>query len=141
MPSAGARVVTVSSGGMYNFPFPDWETATALIGTYDGNCAYGYAKRGQVLLCEHWAEQHPEVCFVSCHPGWTRTPAVEAAYDAATIRLLEPMRSPWEGAEGIAWLCVAPASELQQGGFYLDRTPEVKHMAGPFFSEGVSWYL
>mmetsp|Transcript_10421 Transcript_10421/g.27540 ORF Transcript_10421/g.27540 Transcript_10421/m.27540 type:complete len:317 (-) Transcript_10421:208-1158(-) len=48
------------------------------------------------------------------------------------------MRTPWEGAEGIAWLCVADTERLQSGGFYLDRKPQVKHMAGPFFTEGVS---
>ena len=76
----GARVVVVSSGGMYNTKFPEWELATAEVGTYSGNLAYAYAKRGQVLLCEQWATQHPSVAFVSCHPGWVQTPAVDAAY-------------------------------------------------------------
>ena len=49
---------------------------------------------------------------------------------------LEPMRSTWEGAEGIAWLAAAPGEQLQSGEFYLDRSPQVKHMAGAFFSEG-----
>lgn len=30
----------------------------------------------------------------------------------------------------------APAVELVQGAFYLDRVPRTKHVAGPFFSEG-----
>ena len=82
---------------------------------------YAYAKRGQVLLCERWSAMYPSVKFVSCHPGWTQTPAVDAAYDAKTKAYLEPLRSPWEGAEGIAWLCAAPAEELEAGAFYLDR--------------------
>ena len=105
----------------------------------DGCCvqclrfAYAYAKRGQVLLCEQWAELHPKDagalfekpqphangCFhpvspmstpnkailiaslnqlelvakgqrpnlqvkvVSCHPGWTSTPAVDEAYGSS----------------------------------------------------------
>eukprot|EP00401_Gymnodinium_catenatum_P065122 CAMPEP_0117532740 /NCGR_PEP_ID=MMETSP0784-20121206/39523_1 /TAXON_ID=39447 /ORGANISM="" /LENGTH=358 /DNA_ID=CAMNT_0005329141 /DNA_START=84 /DNA_END=1160 /DNA_ORIENTATION=+ len=130
----GSRLVVVSSGGMYNAAFPSWEIATSTSTnpkhTYDGNLAYAYAKRGQVLLCERWAMQHPGVKVVSCHPGWTSTPAVDSAY------YLEPMRSPWEGAEGIAWLCVAPDAQLESGAFYLDRRPQVKHIAGPFFTEG-----
>ena len=133
--SADARVVVVSSGGMYNTKFPSWEVATALTGEYDGNLAYAYAKRGQVLLCERWGDLHPKVKFVSTHPGWTLTPAVDAAYGDAK-KYLEPMRSPWEGAEGIAWLCVAEQHLLQSGAFYLDRKVEVKHMAGPFFTQG-----
>jgi lipocalin len=134
----GSRVVVVSSGGMYNGKFPSWDKATSRDSdiAYDGNMAYVYCKRGQVLLCERWAEAHPMgPTFVTCHPGWTNTPAVDAAY-GEDKKYLEPMRTPWQGADGICWLCVAPSSELESGGFYLDREPCVKHMAGPFFSEG-----
>lgn len=63
------------SGGMYNTKFPQWEDATATGSKpYDGQFAYAYAKRGQVLLCERWAAAHPKVvspfillCFKSSH--------------------------------------------------------------------------
>jgi dehydrogenase/reductase SDR family protein 12 len=131
-----SRLVVVSSGGMYNTKFPDWATATSTgTASYSGNLAYAYAKRGQVLLMERWATEHPEVKCVSCHPGWTDTPAVDEAYGSQK-KFLEPLRTPWQGSEGIAWLCVAPGSHLESGAFYLDRTPRTKHMAGAFFSEG-----
>lgn len=137
--SKDARLIAVSSGGMYTTPFPAWEVATATSpdAKYDGQLAYAYAKRGQVLLCERWASEVADsgVKVVSCHPGWSSTLAVERAY-ADTKQYLEPMRTPWEGAEGIAWLCVAPSEQLESGAFYLDRAPQVKHVAGPFFSEG-----
>jgi len=133
--TAGSRLVAVSSGGMYNTKWPEWDMATSEKGTYNGQLAYAYAKRGQVLLCERWSELHPSVPCVTTHPGWTLTPAVEAAYGDSK-KYLEPMRSPWEGAEGIAWLCVAPAEELTPGAFYLDRKVEPKHLAGPFFTGG-----
>lgn len=76
----GGRMVVVSSGGMYNTKWPKWERAVSYEGQYDGQLAYAYAKRGQVLLCEQWAKAHPSVAFVSSHPGWTATPAVDAAY-------------------------------------------------------------
>merc|ERR1712050_550161 len=123
----------------YNTAFPSWEVATSTTSDptwkYDGQLAYAYAKRAQVLLCERWSKSHPEVKVVSCHPGWTSTPAVTEAY-GDTKKYLEPMRTPWQGAEGIAWLCVAPAEKIESGAFYLDRSPQVKHMAGPFFTEG-----
>lgn len=142
---------------------------------FDGQLAYAYAKRGQVLLAEQWAAMNPEVKVVSCHPGWVDTPGVESAYGskkkcgaagasqfplltARRGRYLEPMRTPWQGAEGIAWcervahrqeaaqasltcapplrLAVAPGSEIESGAFYLDRSAQVKHLAGPFMSEG-----
>ena len=73
----GSRVVVVSSGGMYNTKWPEWGVGTAEEGTYSGNLAYAYAKRGQVLLCEHWAGEETQTAgrqpgsmikFVSCHP-------------------------------------------------------------------------
>jgi dehydrogenase/reductase SDR family protein 12 len=134
-----SRLVVVSSGGMYNVPFPAWEVATATTPDptvkFDGQLAYAYAKRGQVLLCEQWAIQNPTVKVVSCHPGWTLTPAVDLAYGDSK-KYLEPMRTPWEGAEGMVWLCVAPTEKLESGAFYLDRKPQAKHVAGPFFTEG-----
>eukprot|EP00928_Gymnodinium_smaydae_P051940 TRINITY_DN3563_c0_g8_i1.p1 TRINITY_DN3563_c0_g8~~TRINITY_DN3563_c0_g8_i1.p1 ORF type:complete len:388 (-),score=37.54 TRINITY_DN3563_c0_g8_i1:272-1435(-) len=141
------RVVMVSSGGMYNVAFPAWNVAASEqddatgIPSYDGQLAYAYAKRAQVLLCERFAELEKEsqstnaVTFVSAHPGWTGTKAVREAY-GESASWLEPMRTTWQGAEGICWLCVTPATELTPGAFYLDREPQVKHMAGPFFTEG-----
>lgn len=47
---------------MYNTKFPVWEDATSTGNKkYDGQFAYAYAKRGQVLLCERWAVEHPKV--------------------------------------------------------------------------------
>ena len=131
-----ARVVFVSSGGMYNHNWPGAARAGSTDGhPYDGNMAYVYAKRGQVLLAEQFSSKVPGIPFVSCHPGWTDTPAVEQAYGKSK-KLLEPMRTPWQGTEGIAWLCACDRSKLQGGAFYLDRKPQVKHLAGAFFSEG-----
>jgi dehydrogenase/reductase SDR family member 12 len=145
------RIIIVSSGGMYNTKLPDWSTLTSYSRqtmeerqakapsyTYDGNLVYAYAKRGQVLLAEAWSKEFPEITMVTAHPGWTQTPAVDLAYGGEndTKKYLEPMRSPWQGAEGICWLMAASRSQLQSGAFYLDRTVQRKHLAGPFFSEG-----
>ena len=88
-----SRVVMVSSGGMYNSKFPEWEDAVSMGSKkYDGQFAYVYAKRGQVLLAEEWAKRFPKVKFVSCHPGWTQTEAVDAAY-GEDKKYLEPLRT------------------------------------------------
>jgi dehydrogenase/reductase SDR family protein 12 len=131
-----SRLIMVSSGGMYNTKFPLWEDATSTGNKeYDGQFAYAYAKRGQVLLAEQWALTHPKVKVVSCHPGWTLTDGVDAAYGDKKS-YLEPLRSLYQGAEGIIWLCMADVKDIEGGQFYLDRSPQVKHLAGAFFSEG-----
>lgn len=129
-----ARVIVVSSGGMYNTKFPSWNRATSRRGTFDGQFAYAYAKRGQVLLCEEWTKKYPNVTFASCHPGWVDTPGVDAAY-GANKSYLEPLRNLWQGSEGILWLLVT-SDKIEGGGFYLDRSPSRKHMAGAFFTDG-----
>ena len=117
----GSKLIAVSSGGMYNTKFPAWDIASNTGETnYDGQLVYAYAKRGQVLLMEEWAKQHPLVKCVSCHPGWTYTEGVEAAY-GANKKYLEPLRSLWEGAEGIVYLLVEDAAKLEGGALYLDR--------------------
>lgn len=130
-----SRVVVVSSGGMYNTKFPQWAVATGQLGDYDGQFAYAYAKRGQVLLCEEWTKQYPSLKFVSCHPGWADSDGVTSAYGDSK-KYLAPMRTLWEGSEGIIWLLVVDRNEIESGAFYLDRSPQVKHMSGPFFTEG-----
>eukprot|EP00041_Stephanoeca_diplocostata_P019412 m.418964 g.418964 ORF g.418964 m.418964 type:complete len:349 (+) comp21297_c0_seq1:361-1407(+) len=144
--STEPRVIYVSSGGMYNTKFPSWAKAVGIdekggqhAKCYDGQLAYAYAKRGQVLLAEQLTKQHAEsgsnVQFVSCHPGWTDTPGVDAAFGSQK-KYLQPLRSMWQGAEGIAWLAVASAGDIESGSFYLDRTPQVKHISGFFAREG-----
>lgn len=141
--SADPRVVYVSSGGAMTTPFPSWDVAArgeATLGQakpvkFDGSAAYTYAKRGQMLLAERLAKTTPGVPIVACHPGWVDTPGVEAAFGSKKS-MLDPMRTLWQGTEGIAWLCGAPGAELRSGEYYLDRSVAPKHMAGPFFSEG-----
>lgn len=128
----GSRIVFMSSGGAYNSKFPPFSAATstgANAAKYDGQFAYVFAKRGQILLAEHWATKYPQVKVVSAHPGWTLTDGVQAAYGEKKS-YLEPLRSLWEGAEGVCWLLAAPADKIESGAFYLDRTPQSKHLSG-----------
>jgi dehydrogenase/reductase SDR family protein 12 len=123
-----SRVVYVSSGGMYNSKLPKMSIMDGSHPTYkyDGNMAYVFAKRGQLLLAQHQTDEKSHFSL-SCHPGWVDTPAVEEAY-GANKKWLEPMRNVWEGAEGICHLVSAPRSELVGGAFYLDRVVQPKHL-------------
>lgn len=137
----GGRLVAVSSGGMYNTAWPGVDEAASnsakFSKRYDGQFSYACAKRGQILLCERWGEQAEgtNLRVVSCHPGWTATPGVDKAYGDSK-KYLGNMRTPWQGAEGIAWLCVAPSKQIKNGAFYLDRKPQTKHVSGWFFTQG-----
>ena len=133
-----ARVVYVASGGMYNTKFPEWDIAMSTgehESSYNGNLAYSYAKRGQVLMAERLTKEYPQISFLTSHPGWVKTVGVDAAF-GSTAKYLEPMRTGWEGAEGICWLTSTPKKNLESGEFYLDRMTQRKHIAGPFFTDG-----
>lgn len=136
------RTVIVTSAGMYNFKLPSWEKLTSSSSSsssspedYNGVNVYAYAKRAQVLLAERCARDIPDVQWVTAHPGWSDTPAVDEAFGDMK-KYLNPLREPWQGAEGIAWLVAADKSAVENGAFYLDRKTQPKHMAGPFFTEG-----
>jgi len=139
------RVVLVSSGGMYLNKWPGAAAASFAEpedgnghAAYDGNTAYSYSKRAQVLLADEWRKEHGEstgIKFVSCHPGWVATPGVDGAFGDKQ-KWLEPLRDMWEGSEGVCWLAATPGDTLESGAFYLDRKPQTKHIAGAFMTEG-----
>ena len=132
------RVIFVTSAGMYLSKMPSWDIATntAPGEKYDGVMSYCYAKRGQVILAEELSKQNNGVKYVSAHPGWSDTAAVDDAF-GSNKKLFEPLRKVWSGAEGLAWLMGgANGNTLQNGSFYLDREVQPKHLAGAFMTEG-----
>ena len=78
--TAPARIVNVSSGGMYaqRISVSDLQNAR---GTYDGAKAYARTKRGQVILTELWAGPLAArgVVVHAMHPGWADTPGVSTS--------------------------------------------------------------
>ena len=72
-----ARVITVSSGGMYTQRLDLDALATPTI-PFNGVRAYANAKRAQVVLNERWSKHRAAsgVVFHAMHPGWADTPGV-----------------------------------------------------------------
>ena len=115
----GARVITVSSGGMYT-----QRLALAHLDRppvpFDGVRAYAHAKRAQVLLNERWATEEPGITFAAMHPGWADTPGVAEALPAFK-RITGPiLRTAEEGADTIVWLA-SKAEPIPNGAFWCDR--------------------
>jgi len=123
-----ARVITMSSGGMY---------ATGLTvehlqmgDDYKGSEQYARAKRAQVTLNEMWAARHPDptVVFHAMHPGWADTPGVRDALPTFR-RVVGPLlRTPAQGADTLVWLAADPgAPTTTTGRFWLDRRERSVH--------------
>jgi NAD(P)-dependent dehydrogenase (short-subunit alcohol dehydrogenase family) len=127
--SGDARVIWVSSGGMYtrrlNVQDPNWTQRR----DYDGVLAYAETKRAQVVLSELWADElHDSPVVASAmHPGWADTPSVRDSLPRFYRIMKSFLRTPAEGADTVVWLAAAPGAGERTGRFYFDREPRRTH--------------
>ncbi|WP_306362284.1 SDR family NAD(P)-dependent oxidoreductase [Nocardia sp. CC227C] len=123
--SDSARVILMSSGGMYTQPLPvaDLEYRT---GRYRGAVAYARSKRVQVALTPVLAERYAAqgISVHAMHPGWVDTPGISSALPGFR-RLVRPLlRTAAEGADTAVWLA---AADVPSGQFWHDRRPRPTH--------------
>jgi dehydrogenase/reductase SDR family member 12 len=126
--AAPARVITVSSGGMYTARLrPD--DAQLENEPFDGPSFYAHTKRAQVVLSRCWAERLPadRVAFHAMHPGWVDTPGLQSSLPRFR-RVMRPLlRDAEQGADTVVWLGTHPALEPATGGFWQDRELRPEH--------------
>ncbi|KAK6160798.1 hypothetical protein DH2020_004179 [Rehmannia glutinosa] len=123
-----ARVITVSSGGMYTVPL--MEDLQFSGDKFDGVVQYARNKRVQVALTEKWADMYKDkgIGFYSMHPGWAETPGVATSLPSFSKSLSGKLRTSEEGADTVIWLALQPKEKLVSGGFYFDRAEASKHL-------------
>jgi len=126
--SAPARIITVSSGGMYGQRLPNGDPESERT-AYSPSKLYARTKREQVVLSELWAGRLADrgVVVHSMHPGWAETPGLARSLPGfrAAARLM--LRDPDEGADTILWLAGAPEALDSTGRFWHDRRPRPTH--------------
>lgn len=127
--SAPARIVNVSSGGMYTSGV-DVDDLQYKKGSYDGSRAYARTKRALVILTELWAKQLKDsgVVVHAMHPGWADTPGVETSLPTFYRITRRFLRTPEEGADTITWLAASREAGKVSGRFWLDREPHTTHI-------------
>lgn len=123
-----ARVLTMSSGGMYTAGL----TVNRLQmddSSYRGSEQYARAKRAQVTLNEQWAQLIPanEVVFHSLHPGWADTPGVRDSLPRFHRYLKPALRTPAQGVDTLVWLAADDEALGHSGRFWHDRRPRPIH--------------
>jgi len=122
-----ARVVLVSSGGMYaqKLPVrdPDYRR-----GDYRGTTAYARSKRMQVALTpvlqQRWAPRGFSVHTM--HPGWADTPGVASSLPLFRTLTRPLLRDADAGADTIVWLA-ATTPQPEGGQFWHDRVARPTH--------------
>jgi dehydrogenase/reductase SDR family member 12 len=123
-----ARVITVSSAGMYTQRL-DPATLQMPASGYRGVTAYARAKRAQVSLSREWARRlaGTGLAFHAMHPGWVNTPGIAAALPRFH-RVTRPLlRTPEQGADTIIWLAASDPARLGSGRFWHDRRPRAEY--------------
>jgi len=126
--SAPARVLTMSSGGMYASGL----TVDELEMTpekYNGTEQYARAKRAQVTLNEMWADRFGDrgIVFHALHPGWADTPGVDAGLPTFAKVMGPFLRTPEQGADTLVWLAADDEPPESNGTFWLDRVARPIH--------------
>ncbi len=118
--SDSARVVLVTSGGMYAQKLRD-DDPEYLDGDYSPTTAYARSKRVQVdllpLLAERWSG---DLTVHATHPGWADTPGVVESLPRFHRITGSLLRTAAEGADTTVWLAATePAPE--SGHLWHDR--------------------
>jgi NAD(P)-dependent dehydrogenase (short-subunit alcohol dehydrogenase family) len=122
-----ARVVLVSSGGMYTQRLPVTDPDYRR-GSYQGAVAYARSKRMQValtpLLQQRWEEDG--ISVHAMHPGWADTPGVASSLPLFRTLTRPVLRDAETGADTVVWL--AATEPAPPGGrFWQDRAERPTH--------------
>lgn len=129
----GARVIFVSSGGMYTqkLDVGTLKTGGSASKPFDGVVTYAQCKRAQVILAHELASRwsDDDSVFASMHPGWVDTTGVQTSLPGFHKVTKSFLRSPDQGADTIVWLASSPDAETVNGEFYFDRMVRREHMA------------
>lgn len=123
-----ARIVTVSSGGMYAQAL-DLDDLQNARGEYRGAVAYARTKRAQVDLTQEWTRRLAGrgITAHAMHPGWVDTPGIEHSLPRFHRVLRPVLRTPQQGADTVVWLGAAPEPLRTPGRFWHDRRPRLTH--------------
>jgi dehydrogenase/reductase SDR family protein 12 len=126
--SAPARIINVSSGGMYTqrLHADDLQMSDE---DFNGPAAYARSKRAQVILAEMWAKRlwDTGVAVHAMHPGWVNTPGLKRSLPRFHALARPLLRTPAQGADTILWLGASPPGTVGSGLFWHDRRPRRTH--------------
>jgi NAD(P)-dependent dehydrogenase (short-subunit alcohol dehydrogenase family) len=115
------RVVTTASDAHRRGAL-DPDHLSGPSGGYRAMRMYGASKQANILFASEAARRWPNLVSVSFHPGVVRTRFfADSRLVSLGMRLAPFMRTPERGADTLVWLTTEAASDLVNGGYYVDR--------------------
>jgi NAD(P)-dependent dehydrogenase (short-subunit alcohol dehydrogenase family) len=122
--TGGARVIAVTSGGMYaqRLELDDLQSRAE---PFSGTKAYARAKRAQVALVREWARrlETSGVTVNAMHPGWADTPGLADALPTFHRVMAPLLRTVSQGVDTLVWLAAIREAGTTGGELFLDRRP------------------
>ena len=121
----GAKVVWVSSGGMYlanlkiDKIFKDEQ--------YDKVSTYANVKRAQVTTLQSLKNEFPKCQIMAMHPGWVDTPGVRTSIPKFFEKMKDRLRTGPQGADTILW-ALSETGPVSSGRLYFDRKQVSPHL-------------
>ena len=120
----GARIVWVTSGGMY---LKALDVNTIFKNDkYDKVDTYANVKRAQVTMLPFFKKEFPNQTVTAMHPGWAATPGVDEAIPGFAKTMEGRLRTPLQGADTILWL-LSTNKDIESGELYFDRKKVSPH--------------
>ena len=126
--SAPARVLFVTSGGMYSerLAVDDLQSRE---GPFKGPAVYSRTKRAEMAICQEWAEtlRGSGIVVHAMHPGWSDSPGIRDALPGFSRAIGPILRTPEEGVDTLVWLASSSQAAATSGLLWLDRRPRPIH--------------
>ena len=126
--SAPARVINVSSGGLYGQRLPEDDLESERT-DYSPRKLYARTKREEVAITEALAEHLRDsgVVVHAMHPGWVDTKGIRDSLPVFRAVTRPIIRSSEQGADTIVWLAGATEPLQSTGQFWHDRRARPTH--------------
>lgn len=126
--NAPARVINVTSGGMYTQALRAGDLMYERD-EYAPKTFYARSKRAEVVLTEQLATRLAGTGVVvhSMHPGWADTAGIQKAMPVFRKVVRPILRDGADGADTIVWLGAAPGPLQSTGKLWMDRRPRPTH--------------
>ncbi|MCX7054794.1 MAG: SDR family NAD(P)-dependent oxidoreductase [Proteobacteria bacterium] len=125
-----ATVINMTSGGGYNMPLMVAMLNVTDPAKYNGVFAYGFHKRAQMVLNQHWRDTHGSrgIAFYVMHPGWADTDGVKRSLPRFRKILRPILRDAAAGADTALWLAGTRPAQPEHELVWFDRAIRPAHV-------------
>lgn len=123
-------VINMTSGGGYNVALSTAKLNVTEPKKFNGTLAYGWHKRAQMVLNQHWRDCYgPQgFTFYVLHPGWADTEGVQRSLPRFREILKSILRDGKSGTDTALWLAARRPAQDEKELVWFDRKARTAHV-------------